>query len=153
MPPARPFIELRLGEPRWYPAAGGALALGVFAALIITPLYWPYAAAVIGAALAVVLIDRRQRQARERYRILRVYPELHASLIDEEGRELPARIDNACWISRPLIVVPLKPAGGGRSMRVIVARDRNDPDAFRRLAVLCRHGHGPFAEKAADRHN
>lgn len=146
---AGPVLELRLGEPAWYAAAGVALFLAVVAALFVTPLRWPYASGVLLLACGVLWRDWRQRKARARFPALRVYRDLSLTLIDTGSGEIPVRGNARCWISSCLIVMPLR-LPSGENIHAVIARANTPEDAFRRLTVLCRFA---FAVDRAERHN
>lgn len=144
-----PVLVLETGEPRWYPRAVVALCAAVVVALLITPLRWPYTVGVILATVAVLWRSWLQLRARARFKALQVYADFSMALVDNKGEESPVSAAGNNWASRVLIVLPLRLANGQKK-QIVIARDRNDPDAFRRFMVLCRFG---FAVNEGERHN
>jgi len=137
------------GTPRWYRPATAVLCLTLIGALLITPLRWPWTVAVLLGAGTVLWRAMLQEQGRARFPALRVYRDFSLALIERDGSEVPASSDGRCWLSSWLIVLPLDIPSGAR-IRVLIPRELNDPDAFRRFKVVCRFG---FAMAHTDRHN
>lgn len=138
MPPDA-ALELRPGEPRWYLATVGLAYTAVLVSLSIAPLKWPYTlvALILGA---VLLFRELSRQARGRRIIgLRVHADYSLTVSGRDGDEVPARLAGGPWVSPWLIVLPLE-LSSGATERIVVSRDQNTCDAFRRFTVLCRFG-------------
>lgn len=152
--PGRSVLELKAGTPRWYLTSTAGLFLAVIAALLITPLRWPYTVAVLLVAAGVLWQVRREEQGRARFASLKVYQDLSLALVDREGIELTARHAGGSWVTPWLIVLPIDLPPRAR-IRIVIARELNDPDEFRRFTVLCRCGFGQpaFAVADAERHN
>ena len=118
-------------------------------ALLLTPLRFHYVLMVLSAAVIIVWQDFKARRARARYRAMLVYPDFSVTLIDRNGSEIPVEHKNQIWASPILIVLPVR-ASSGALTRLLIARSRNDADAFRRFYVISRFG---FAVDDSERHN
>lgn len=138
-------IEVRLGAPRWYGPAVWLLFAVIVLGLWATALEWTSAWLVLGLASAVLVSDLRQRSRQRRFRALRIYPNGTAVLIQRDGSPHSVRLRNNFWITRPLIVVRICDKGGLRES-ILVARDGNQADAYRRFGILCRYA---FADSHA----
>lgn len=147
--PRGTVLELNTGLPGWHRPAVAFLCLAVIAALLITPLRWPFSVAVLLFAAAVLWRTWLQDKGRTRFPRLLVYGDFSLALIDRDGSELTAGGTGHCWVSSRLIVLRLEPAAG-RTVPIVIARELNDRDAFRRFKVLCRFG---FAVADPQRHN
>jgi hypothetical protein len=134
-----PALELQTGAPRWYFPANIVLFLMVLAALLFTRVQMFWSLVVVTTALIIIWIDLRCAVRQRNPSVIKVYPDGSLSLLDAEYNEISINYAGKCWINSKLIVLPIERVSGSRE-RLLIARDLNDDDAFRRFAVLCRYG-------------
>jgi hypothetical protein len=111
----------------------------VLAALLFTRVQMFWSLVIVTTALIIIWIDLRCAVKQKISSLIKVYPDGSLSLLDSEYNEISINYAGKCWINSKLIVLPIERVSGSRE-RLLIARDLNDDDAFRRFAVLCRYG-------------
>ena len=135
-------IELRLGAPGWYP---GFVWLGFVLVLLnlwLVSLEWPYALSIVLVASAIVANDHRHRRKQRRYSALRVYPNRTAVLILDDQSQLAVKLGKLFWVSPVIIVAAVDCETEGKH-NLLIARQHNHEQSYRRFSVLCRFAFGP----------
>lgn len=137
MPPV-PVLELNTGVPRWYVPLAVAL-FGIWLAFVVlNPPRWSLMLAALALGGLVLFQVCAQSAAGRVSSILRIGPDFCVSLFTPQG-ETPVSVAGSPWVSAWLIVVPLRLPSGSME-RIVISRDLNQRDAFRRCAVICRFG-------------
>lgn len=132
-------LELRTGEPAWYGWAVTLACLAVIVSLIMSPLRYYWTACVLLLACLVLVRIWRRRETSSGMVSIYVHPDFTLSLERRDGSVEPVCYDGAAWVSPWLTVIRVRLPRGKRE-RIVVSRDLNSPDAFRRFTVICRFG-------------
>lgn len=104
---------------------------------------------MIALAVFILARDHTVRKQREKFVALVVGTDFGLTLYDDTGTEYPCDRAGGCWVSSRMIIIPVGLDGGSR-VNSVVSAELNDPDAFRRLSIICRFG---FAVEDSERHN
>lgn len=130
-------IELQAGPPCWYRRAVIIVLLCIFLALGIAALEWKYSLLVlVVAVLTTCLALRPDQQPPATLCILRQGGWI---LRDTKGNESLVQPCTARWVTSTMVSLVLRTADGS-TRPIVVSRDRNELNAFRRFTVLCRFG-------------
>ena len=143
------MLELRTGEPRWYPLAVAGFVLALVAAVTLNRIQYEYALLLLLSAIFIVAMDCLVRYRRKAFIRLRVDRDFTLTISNESGDEFAAHKTGACWVSSRMIIIPLR-IGAETRINAVISRGHNDPDSFRRFAIICRFG---FAVDDSERHN
>jgi hypothetical protein len=81
--------------------------------------------------------DFRARKRRAAFPRVCVYPGFQLVLLGRDDTETPVETIGRCWVSQAMIVVPLRLPSGVKQP-IVIAREGNDYDAYRRFSILCR---------------
>lgn len=131
-------LDLNTGVPRWYVPLAVAI-FGVWLVfVVVNPPRWPFLLATLALSAFVLFKVWVQAAASRGPSILRIGPDFYLSLFTPQG-ETPVWIAGNPWVSAWLIVLPLRFPSGSME-RIVISRDQNHSDAFRRCTVICRFG-------------
>lgn len=132
-------IELRIGPPRWYPYAIAAVCAAVCLALCLARPEWPFTLLVLALAACIATRARWHAVTTSKARSIRVFRNGAVTLLDHHGTEHSVQVHTVHWATPGLVALAILPAKG-RAMNLVLSRDRNSRQAFRRFVVLCRFG-------------
>lgn len=132
-------VELRLGPPRWYPAVITCALAAVCLALYLAALEWPFTLLVMALAAGITARTLWRASPSENAQFIRVLRNGAVMLLSENGLESAAQVRAVHWVTPWLVAITILPSRG-RALNLVVSRDRNERDAFRRFVVLCRFG-------------
>ena len=132
-------IELRIGPPRWYPYAVAAVCAAVCLALYLAKPEWPFTLLVLALAAGVAARARWHAVTTRKARSIRVFRNGAVTMLNDSGDEYAVQIRAVHWVTPRLIALAIQPPEG-RAIDLVLSRDRNSRQAFRRFVVLCRFG-------------